>query len=568
MYSLLVVDDMPIVADGLTELLRGASHLNLKLYKTYSGLKALEMLKSNKIDIVLSDMKMPGMEGIELLKHIRAEELNCKVIFLTAYNDFNNVRDAISFGGFEFILKTEGDDKIIRTVEKAIHSLNEEAATKNLIHQTVRQMNDNVLSSRHEHIWDLLSGQTGAQDSIKTQFELLRVPFRPELPFLLVMGRIDSQSRAGTTSDPGLKPSANPDGDPDRHALFHAIAQIAEQYLADCVKRIALGYSQSQLLMLFQPEKREEGDERELAARWNEHIAFIHGKLASMRHTCRKLLDLQVSFAVHAVPADWPELPASFGELQAELEREANLPSEPPAAAQDSREERREPVKEGGASHFQLHKIQSLEMYLENGDKAEFYKLFAELEEVIQDQSIVHLHKLEYFHALYSVFESSVAACQLTDEWAKLQQMDQQIQFGERIVWRKVISGFEQIAAAIFEYKINVSSHNKYELINKIHEYIETHLADNLTLPTLAAHVNLNPSYFSRFYKQMTGIGLSDYITEIRNARAKQLLRQKHLKIWEIAEETGYNSSLAFIRFFKKHNQMTPQEFRKMYLFK
>jgi two-component system response regulator YesN len=100
-------------------------------------------------------------------------------------------------------------------------------------------------------------------------------------------------------------------------------------------------------------------------------------------------------------------------------------------------------------------------------------------------------------------------------------------------------------------------------LIDKVHGYIEAHLAEDLTLPTLAAQVNLNPSYFSRFYKQMTGGSLSDYIANVRNEKAKELLLDNKLKIQDIAMKAGYHSSMAFIRFFKKQNRITPQELRK-----
>ncbi|MEI0737800.1 AraC family transcriptional regulator [Paenibacillus sp. JTLBN-2024] len=96
----------------------------------------------------------------------------------------------------------------------------------------------------------------------------------------------------------------------------------------------------------------------------------------------------------------------------------------------------------------------------------------------------------------------------------------------------------------------------------RVHRYIEEHLARDISLIAIAEHVGLNPSYLSRLYKQLTGIGLSDYINEYRNLKAKEWLLNSTMKVGEIAGELGYNSALAFIRFSKKQNQATPQEYR------
>jgi two-component system response regulator YesN len=90
MYRLLVVDDVPIIVDGLSELLLEEETFDVEVYKAYSGIEALEILMKNKIDIVLSDIKMPYMEGIALLQEIKAQWPNCKVIFLTSYNADEN----------------------------------------------------------------------------------------------------------------------------------------------------------------------------------------------------------------------------------------------------------------------------------------------------------------------------------------------------------------------------------------------------------------------------------------------------------------------------------------------
>ncbi len=81
MHRLLIVDDEPYTVDGLYEMLEEADLPELELYRAYSAIEAIEWLNRIKIDIVLSDIRMPGMDGLRLLKEIRARWPRCKVIF-------------------------------------------------------------------------------------------------------------------------------------------------------------------------------------------------------------------------------------------------------------------------------------------------------------------------------------------------------------------------------------------------------------------------------------------------------------------------------------------------------
>ena len=101
-------------------------------------------------------------------------------------------------------------------------------------------------------------------------------------------------------------------------------------------------------------------------------------------------------------------------------------------------------------------------------------------------------------------------------------------------------------------------------IIKKVHMYIEQNLDKNLSLTALADLANYSPSYFSRFYKQATGKSISEYIWEIKFQKAKYYLRTSEMKIYEIAQSLGFNTSSYFTFFFKKYINMSPQEYRDL----
>lgn len=99
--------------------------------------------------------------------------------------------------------------------------------------------------------------------------------------------------------------------------------------------------------------------------------------------------------------------------------------------------------------------------------------------------------------------------------------------------------------------------------IRKAIAYIDQHLKEELTLKDVAAHIHLNPSYFSVLFKEQANLNFSEYLTRRRIQRAKELVISTNLPINEIAEEVGYKTSKYFIKIFKEIEGITPSIYRK-----
>lgn len=123
----------------------------------------------------------------------------------------------------------------------------------------------------------------------------------------------------------------------------------------------------------------------------------------------------------------------------------------------------------------------------------------------------------------------------------------------------------QNVAEAIFSIISENNEDGTSNTITKLQHFIRNHLADDLSQTRLSDLVNLNPSYLSRLYKQYTGKNLIDYINEQRITRAKALLRQGNIKVFEIAAEVGYESQQSFTRFFKNIVGTTPQDYKETF---
>ena len=126
MYSLLIIDDEPPIADGLAEMLI-AYDLPLKEIKvSYSSIEAMRLFEKKQFDIVLTDIRMPEIDGLEMFGLMRNISSDTKVIFLTGYADFEFAQKAIKLVAADFLVKPVEDDTVVDSINKAITQLDRE----------------------------------------------------------------------------------------------------------------------------------------------------------------------------------------------------------------------------------------------------------------------------------------------------------------------------------------------------------------------------------------------------------------------------------------------------------
>lgn len=120
MKTLLVVDDEVLLAEGLRRVLSRAFSGRLDVLCCYSAESAMKITENTRIDILLTDINMPGCSGLSLHEQLVARQGSCQVIYLTGYSEFEYARRALDQQAFAYVLKGEGDAKVIETIERAL----------------------------------------------------------------------------------------------------------------------------------------------------------------------------------------------------------------------------------------------------------------------------------------------------------------------------------------------------------------------------------------------------------------------------------------------------------------
>ena len=556
MYRLLIVDDEPYIVNGLADMCSNAERLDLEVYRAYSSSEALNWLKRTKIDIVLSDIKMPGMSGLELLREIHKQWPRCKVIFLTGYDDFSYIHEAIRLGSVDYILKTEGNDTVLAAIEKAVQLLNEELETSSLVAKSKEQLKTALPFLQKQYLWDLLQADPKALQSMERHFVDLSIPLKTSEPCLLLLCRVDDWNDHTAPSDRAL--------------LLYAIQNITEELLRASTSLVAVEYERFKIVWLIQHKSDAQDEEIVNAEVLERTTRFVHGMLEQIQAVCSRLLRLRISFAAANEWVDWKNLACKFESLQLLFRSGLGIGKELLITESMLREDRPvDGVNWNGYPRMYAKKIERLKACLENGDQVEFFNVFSDVMNISAvPTEVVHTLKLEIYFTLVSVFlpyANDLRTLLTGEESGTVIDFNKLIRYEDHATWSDVIEYFSAMAEEIFARKVQGKDAKEHDIVRKVRQYIADHLSGDLSLTQIGEAVGLNPSYLSRLYKQITGEGLSDAIAEARLSKAKQLLLESSWKINDIAAAVGFVSPPYFYRFFKKATNLTPQEYRELH---
>ncbi|MCZ8521285.1 MULTISPECIES: response regulator transcription factor [Paenibacillus] len=530
MYRLLIVDDEQIITDGLFDIFSTLG-LELDMYKAYSGQEALQWLQRTRFDIVLSDISMPGMDGLALMEVIRQSWPRCKVIFLTGYNDFEYVYQAIRHPGVKYMLKSEGYPKVIEAVKETIKEVEDELRISDLLQQSKTQSNMIETLAQSNYFRNFLYDAPG-NETVGEDFRRLNIRLNPEAPVIVALG---SLTLSGGQSSRTYR---------QEQAL--AVKMLSDAFFSGQTASVGFIDRYDDLVWLVQPPSSRTHEET---------VRFLEGMFELILQSCLDSLQMTVAVALAGEPAPWDRIPSVYEKLREQQHYRTG---------DGTRMIQR--VNWFGADHFPdlrertpRDKAEALTAHLESGREAEFLELFDELAEPVRTGRARAAYVTELYYTIALLLLSHV------NRWGLREKIgaDGLMQAELYPTWTERFTHLRGAAEAIFSARQHGEQSRASAAIDKICVYIEEHISEDLSLVRLAEVIHFNPSYLSRLFKLERGMNLSEYIEETRLAAAKEMLRSGELKIAEVGAKIGYEAAHSFTRFFKKWTGLTPQDYRE-----
>jgi two-component system response regulator YesN len=299
MYRLLVVDDEPDVLEGLQALLLGQEEIELDVHTAGSAAEALTQLNNERFDVVLSDICMPGMSGIDLLKAVRQNWPSCRVIFLSGHTEFNYIYEAEKLAAVSYILKTEDRRQIIAAIHKAIGLIEEQRRLSEL----ESRLEQDKAALRPFLLHELMAGLVcGDMPHDREDLARLCPNLDPDKSFLLAVGRINGTDKPG----------------PYEKARFHfALEDVLQRELEPRLAS-AIGETERWSLLFLLQSRQTDID-------WTRLVQLARGSFEAVQTTCMEQLGIYLSLVICGTPVALDGIRAVYERLRQILHSEMSF---------------------------------------------------------------------------------------------------------------------------------------------------------------------------------------------------------------------------------------------------
>ncbi|MCR4739261.1 MAG: response regulator [Lachnospiraceae bacterium] len=497
------------------------------------GEQAYPLIQKLKPDIVITDIKMPFMDGLELSRLIKREFPSIEIVLLTGYGEFEYAKEAINIGVSDYLLKPINGDDLIKELDKVRDNLEEKYKEEKLKELYMKEMEEKNLNDRKE-FFELLVGRNLQTGELLEKAMELEIDLPASLYCMVLF--------VAFTTDHSRKEHSN------------RIIEIDERLSdlnRDFPEVICFDRNIEGKAFLFKSDQREDLDR--LIKGYMDSVVKIVSDYKNIRYfagigeVVERLSDVPLSFEsasrafAHRYLIDENRI-LSCNDLESGSVYDAN----------------RLGLEEIDVKRFDREKIRE---FLRTGeaDETEFFveEFFKEL-----GRSIVESTVFRQYIIMDSYFCMVDFVISLNGEKKLIESVD--VSPG---VLQNVNEGMDYIIRNIkrsIGLREEISRNKHLDVVKEIISFIDREYAnEELSLNTVADHVNFSPNYLSMIFSQQTGQPFIKYLTDYRMNKAKELLKCTSKKSSEISLLVGYKDAHYFSYLFKKTQGITPTQYRE-----
>lgn len=531
-----LVEDEMVIRRGIKNSIDWEKEGYIFCGEASDGELAYPMIIKEKPDILITDIRMPFMDGLELCKLVKKELPNIKILILSGYDEFDYAKEAIRLGVTEYLLKPISSGKLLEALNGVSESIRREKEDKDLVRKYMEEMRENTEHEKQKFFEQMIAGNLSMADALETgkKYEMnLSAGMYNLLLFRFTLGEENRKS-----------------GELLGEAEY-AIEKLTER-----------------LEYVFEFQRGVEGWVFLLMADNEEQMSERVKELSKDLEEIMKNYSTIAYFGGIGQPvARLRELEESFREAERALAARFTMELNRIISVEDIRMAQNVDTLDDIeiTSFGEIEKTRTmLEKFLNNGAEDEideFVDVYInELPEenlksvlmrqyIIMDAYIVMMSFCEKIEGIEG--EMQAQSEELKNSMKTIQTLEE-IKNYIRMLLKKIIGVRDTISGRRYSDIIEIAK----DQIRK------TYMSDEISLNTIAAEVGMSPSYFSSIFSKEMGKTFVEYLTEIRMDRAKELLMCSLMKTSEIGYEVGYKDPHYFSYIFKKTQNCTPKEFR------
>lgn len=510
MKKVLLVDDDTIVRITLRSLVDWGKYGYEIVADASNGELALRYLKEQSIDLLITDMKMPIMDGLQLLRELkRLDRMPCTVV-LSSYDDFKMVRESFCLGAYDYLLKSDINEEMLsELLAKLSHD------------HLAEEPEERLLQEQKTVLMDMAAGRTALNDSFFY------------MKYYVIHFEIDDFKQHVTRFRSNLTGE-----------LIEPFLEFARQIPRVAARCMLESISPSRYLMLYRVSDEQMSQEnvvstcKQLINIWNNYMNLpVSAGISRLGQTADEFtncfeeagqqLELHYLKGRRTLCFSWEKGLLTKGWIDSAAAHCEKLMHAIQANDEIAVEEEKQTL---------LHRIQL--MTLEDGQKeclAVIFLIARALRDVQQNAWDVIQEDVNYYEKLNRLLDSRSL----------------KIWINNYIRW-------------IMDYQSYTSDNSQMSMMIRAKRFImDNYNNPELTLKSVAGYVDLNEKYFSSRFTKEVGSTFSNYLTEVRIRKARELMDKTDLKMYEISQQVGYNNVEHFTRVFKKVCKISPLSYKK-----
>lgn len=532
-YRVMLVDDEEEVRQAIIKKLDWETLGFEVVGAADNGEDALELVERLRPDVVMTDIKMPFMDGLTLSKKLKQISRDIKIIVFSGFDEFEYAKEAIKLEVEEYILKPINAIELKAVFLRIKEKLDQEINRKRDMEQLRKYYLESLPVMKEQLIIGLLEGRLSkrkAAELIKSYEINMDFPYymtgivRTDLSG----GKVKKDEELGTPA--GL--------------LTLSLKQIVDENLNSCCEYISCIYLEAVVVIA-------------LLAKQSQSKEFIH----SMDQICKssnRILEMNTGAGIGNLCSSLMELSLSYQGAKNAMDYRILFEPNQAIYIQDVE------AQVNDKNIWESRYTESILREIKLGEVEDLVKAIQDLIQYIKKSNIsFQLYQISLMEMVTEIYKLG-----------RVYQLDMDQIFGKDFNINTVIDQFESLEALrlwIMEVCLKVRSNIRREridsaklLIEKAVAYIGEHFCDSdISVDTLCSVLNVSATYFSTLFKRETGMTFINYLTKVRLDKALQLLNTTEEKTYNISEMVGYTEPNYFSYVFKKQYGVSPSNYRK-----
>lgn len=529
MYKVFLVDDEIVIREGIRDNVKWQNTNFIFSGEAPDGEMALPLIQEIKPDILVTDIKMPFMDGLELSKIVRKTMPWIKVIILSGHDEFGYAREAIKLGITEYLLKPISSSDLIEALDKVALEIEKEKKERENVEKIKKQLEQNAFLLRDRFLEKFTQGVISSSEIIEGCDRYnINIISKYYLVAIYEIEVCDDNNVSGENSD------------------FLKAQTLINNMLNEEEDIIKFDKSMEEIVLIIKGESD------------TDLIKGAYSLGQTIKNDIEKSTCCKLSISIGQVRERLQGVAHSFRDADKVRNYKYIYGKNKILSITD--------IKPSGIVKKDFTKIQknSIENFIKYSSSSQA-ALF--VEQYLSNINEVEIKSPIYIH--YLLLDMVLDASKVVNEFGgRLEELVPEILDLESIAEEiDSIEKFKELLESIVTKAIHYREskvENKYgSIIAKAKEFIDSKFSDpKISLNYVAAYVNVSPSHFSTIFSQETGENFIEYLTKVRIKQAMTLLRMTSNKSAEIAYKVGYNDSHYFSFIFKKTVGMTPKEYR------